>query len=172
MAAAPTELDDDHETSTCYRHPGRETALRCNTCERPICIDCSVAAPVGIKCPECARTPRAARGAVPPQRVLTGVLAGAATAAVLGMILTVTHLPFLGIILAYVAGGVVGDVTRRASGGYRDPVLARCAAIAAAAGLLALPLLGVLQDGSLRGLDPWAVLAALAAAVAAHNRAA
>ncbi|MBW3638922.1 MAG: rhomboid family intramembrane serine protease [Actinobacteria bacterium] len=37
----------------CYRHPGRETYVRCNRCERPICPDCMVAASVGFQCPEC-----------------------------------------------------------------------------------------------------------------------
>jgi membrane associated rhomboid family serine protease len=39
---------------TCYRHPGRETRLACTTCERPICVECTVDASVGQKCPECA----------------------------------------------------------------------------------------------------------------------
>ena len=40
-------------TSTCYRHPGQETAVACSSCGRPICPDCMVFAAVGIKCPEC-----------------------------------------------------------------------------------------------------------------------
>ncbi len=37
---------------TCYRHPGRETRVSCSDCGRPICTDCMVFAPVGIRCPE------------------------------------------------------------------------------------------------------------------------
>jgi len=40
----------------CYRHPGRHTRLRCASCNRPICPECSVDTPVGQKCPECARS--------------------------------------------------------------------------------------------------------------------
>ncbi|MFN8222533.1 MAG: rhomboid family intramembrane serine protease [Gaiellales bacterium] len=40
------------ETPHCYRHPGRETRVSCSECGRPICEECMVYAPVGIKCPE------------------------------------------------------------------------------------------------------------------------
>jgi membrane associated rhomboid family serine protease len=40
---------------TCYRHPNRETGVRCSNCERPICPDCMTTTPVGMRCPECAR---------------------------------------------------------------------------------------------------------------------
>ncbi|MCA0328598.1 MAG: rhomboid family intramembrane serine protease [Actinobacteria bacterium] len=37
----------------CYRHPDRETYIRCTRCERPICPDCMISAAVGFQCPEC-----------------------------------------------------------------------------------------------------------------------
>ena len=40
------------ETMYCYRHPDRETGVTCSECGRPICPDCMVFAPVGIRCPE------------------------------------------------------------------------------------------------------------------------
>jgi membrane associated rhomboid family serine protease len=38
---------------TCYRHPGRETYVRCQHCDRPICPDCMHQAAVGYQCPTC-----------------------------------------------------------------------------------------------------------------------
>lgn len=38
---------------TCYRHPARESHIRCQRCERPICPDCMHDAAVGFQCPEC-----------------------------------------------------------------------------------------------------------------------
>lgn len=37
----------------CYRHPQVITGVHCTRCERPICPDCMVVAPVGYQCPEC-----------------------------------------------------------------------------------------------------------------------
>lgn len=39
----------------CYVHPDRETSLRCNRCERPICVQCAVRTPTGYRCRECVR---------------------------------------------------------------------------------------------------------------------
>jgi membrane associated rhomboid family serine protease len=55
--------------AVCYRHPNRETNVRCSNCGRPICTDCMTVTPVGMRCPDCARQrTRVSRG-VPGMRV-------------------------------------------------------------------------------------------------------
>jgi membrane associated rhomboid family serine protease len=70
--------------TTCYRHPKRETFVRCSRCDKYICSDCMRAAPVGQRCPDCvkddnrtvrqARTVFGARPAVVPW-VTYGIIA-------------------------------------------------------------------------------------------------
>ncbi|KAB2379492.1 rhomboid family intramembrane serine protease [Actinomadura montaniterrae] len=63
-----TEQSPAPETSvpTCYRHPGRESYVRCTRCDRYICPECMRDAAVGHQCVECvADGNRGARGAAP-----------------------------------------------------------------------------------------------------------
>jgi membrane associated rhomboid family serine protease len=62
------------ETMYCYRHPDRETGVTCSECGRPICPDCMVFAPVGIRCPDHAG--RAEGGQRVAQQVRRAGLAG------------------------------------------------------------------------------------------------
>ena len=56
------DMDDKTANTTlegeihyCAAHPERDTELRCNRCERYMCIDCAVRTPVGYTCRECVR---------------------------------------------------------------------------------------------------------------------
>ncbi len=44
MTSAPT---------SCTNHPGRAASVICAHCDRPICTDCMMQAPVGWQCPDC-----------------------------------------------------------------------------------------------------------------------
>ncbi|HTY29501.1 MAG TPA: rhomboid family intramembrane serine protease [Mycobacterium sp.] len=44
------------EAPTCYRHPDRQTYVRCTRCQRPICPECMRSAAVGHQCVECVST--------------------------------------------------------------------------------------------------------------------
>jgi membrane associated rhomboid family serine protease len=51
--------DSTTAANRCYRHPDRETFVKCQRCGRPICGECQTIAPVGVHCPECVREARA-----------------------------------------------------------------------------------------------------------------
>ncbi|MBT3240842.1 MAG: hypothetical protein HON98_13445 [Chloroflexi bacterium] len=42
-------------TTYCHNHPGKETGLRCNRCDKYICAQCAVHTPTGYRCKECNR---------------------------------------------------------------------------------------------------------------------
>jgi membrane associated rhomboid family serine protease len=73
----------------CYRHPNRETGVRCSNCERPICPDCMTSTPVGMRCPECARQNTRVRTmrSVSDEPSLTYVLIGINVLVALGSLL-------------------------------------------------------------------------------------
>ncbi len=63
------------QVPVCPAHPDRATYIRCTRCERPICPECMVPAPVGFQCRECVGSaaaqvpqPRTPVGAVIPAR--------------------------------------------------------------------------------------------------------
>lgn len=90
------------QTQTCYRHPGRETAVSCSNCGRPICPDCMVYAAVGIKCPECAGQATGTRAAT--RKV--GRAAGAATGAVVTKTLIAINIAVFLVSIAQGSGGL------------------------------------------------------------------
>lgn len=175
MATGSPHLDEDDDgpLPSCYRHPGRETALSCIECERPICTDCAIAAAVGLKCPDCGRMPRSARAVIPTSRLVRAVAAGAVTSVVLGIAHQVANISFFGLIIAWFFGMAIGEVMRRAAGGFRDPLLARWAVIVTLGGFL-LPLVPVLLSFGPRALQHasliWIIVYAAVAAVAAYQR--
>lgn len=77
---------------TCYRHPDRETGVRCQRCGRPVCPECLLDAPVGVQCVECVRS--AARRSRRPLELVAPV---------------VTYTLIAVNLLVWLGGGLVGS---------------------------------------------------------------
>ncbi|WP_049578642.1 rhomboid family intramembrane serine protease [Streptomyces sp. SBT349] len=91
----------------CYRHPDRETGIRCSRCERPICPSCMISAPVGYQCPDCVQGGVAAARDARPRTVAGGVVARDPRL-VTAVLIALNVAVFLGMYLA-VAFDVVAD---------------------------------------------------------------
>src|SRR5256885_17059075 len=100
----------------CYRHPGRETYVRCTRCERPICPDCMREASVGHQCPECVAEGR--RTQRPTRTAFGGSVAGRQGYVTIGLIVGKVAMLLLSLASGQntgnaVAGGRLRRVDRR-----------------------------------------------------------
>ena len=153
--------DETISTLHCANHPDRETMLRCNRCDKPICYQCAVRTPVGYRCKECVRT---------QQNVYYNgnsgdLLIGGAVALVLGGIFGGLAYAFLGLIgffsfiVAFfagpAAGGAVAEVIRRAVKKRRTRGMKWLAAVLFVLGVFAA---GILLQGFPRMFVRWDVL--------------
>ena len=159
---------------TCARHPQVETRISCVQCGTNICPDCMVSAPVGFKCPDCARQARHARGLGKPEQYVKGVAFGVGAAVVGAFVLAqVFSFGFLTWIAAGVAGYLVAEAVRRGAGGNRaDPFryLAIGLALLAVAGAYVVAANGdVLLAGRVVGRNPLRLVTFLAAAYGAFR---
>ncbi|MGQ4429897.1 MULTISPECIES: rhomboid family intramembrane serine protease [unclassified Streptomyces] len=95
---------DGQSLPVCYRHPDRETGIRCTRCEKPICSECMVSASVGFQCPDCVRSGSGTGHA--PTAAQPRTLAGGTVAADPRLVTKI----LIGLcIAAYVVQRVVGD---------------------------------------------------------------
>lgn len=123
---------------TCANHPDRETGLRCNRCDKPICSECAVLTPVGYRCKQCVQQQQQQfETARPLDFVLVGLVAmlgGAIGSFVLGFV------GFWGILLAPVVGGGIADILQRLIRPRRSRSMPWVAGAGIAAGVLVLQL--------------------------------
>lgn len=119
----------ESEIHYCAAHPERDTELRCNRCERYMCIDCAVRTPVGYTCRECVRghEDRFFEGGAVDYGLVAGICA-VAGALLPFLQLVVGGFFILGFFVAPAIGGGVAQIalqmTRRRRGRYSGYVAA------------------------------------------------
>jgi hypothetical protein len=113
VAAQATASPSAPATLYCVNHPDTETLLRCNRCERPICLKCATLTDVGYRCKDCIRGVQASYFNAIPVDNLIGFGVAAVVVAIAtpiaGFIFSFVPL-FIGLILAFAIGGGAGGV--------------------------------------------------------------
>ncbi len=119
----------------CYRHPNRETRLRCNNCDRLICAECAVKTPTGYRCKECVRGFQKKFDTAKPQDYVLGVVIAAVLAYLGGLI--AQYFGFFIIFIAPAIGIGIAELVRRAVKRRRSKRLFQAITGAAIVGALA-----------------------------------
>lgn len=178
----------DDEQHFCYRHPDRETWLRCGRCERPICTRYALQGPVGSRCKQCGRLAFDPLTSFTAQQLILGLGAAIALGAVAGFV--ASRLGFFAILVGFFAGGFIAEAVRRVTGYKRGPVMVAIvlggiiAGTAVGFGIDYMILVGewaryaaefpeeeaLFTSGYLANVAVWAVIAAGAACVGAYSR--
>jgi len=122
----------------CTRHPPVETELTCATCGTPICPDCMVVTPVGMKCPACGTAPLPRIYQVGPGALAVAVTVAVALGTLAGGFLFVWRLGVFAILLGPFVGGLIGEAASRAAGWKRGWTIATAAAAACGVGIVLL----------------------------------
>lgn len=102
----------------CANHPNRETNLRCNRCEKPICIECAVLTPTGYRCKECVRGQQKKFDTAQWIDYPLAMLISAALC-YLGSLI-VSYLSFFTIFVSPIIGVIIAEAVRKAIRGHRS----------------------------------------------------
>jgi thiol:disulfide interchange protein len=126
----------------CINHPDRETYLRCNRCNNPICIKCAVLTPTGYRCKDCVRGRQ--RAFETAQTLDPYIAVGIALViSFLGSFVAGIML-FFTIFIAPMIGMITAEIIRRAVNRRRSRLLFQLSAAGAVIGGLPLLVSGVL----------------------------
>ncbi len=115
----------------CYRHPERETWVRCGRCDQPICTRCAMQGPVGLRCKSCGKPSRDALTSLKPNQVVIGFAVALGLGAIVGYL--GAQIGFFMIVIGFFAGTIIAEAMDRSIGIKRGP---RILAVAVAGILL------------------------------------
>lgn len=122
----------------CYNHPNRETLLRCNRCNRPICTECAVLTETGYRCKECVRGQQKVFSTAQWYDIPVGMALAFVFALIGGYLIRFAG--FFTIFIAPIVGVVIAEAVRWATRRRRSPRLFRLVTLSAAVGGLVQPL--------------------------------
>lgn len=138
-------MSEENQTELfCAYHPDRPTLLRCNRCEKPICVSCAVKTPTGYRCKECVRSQQKTFDTA----IWSDYLLGIVIAGILAFIgsYVVTFIGFFTLLLAPVIGTLIAEAVRRAVRRRRSRQLFLFTTVAAVVG--SLPILVLMLFGA------------------------
>jgi hypothetical protein len=163
----------ENETTFCENHPDRETGLSCNRCGKLICTSCAVHTATGYRCKECVREQKKKFDTAKVSDYIVAVVISIALS-YLGSIF-VSRLGFFLLLLSPIAGMLIAEAVRNATGRRRSPGLNKALVIGIIVGGLprVLPsLLSVIFGGGLAGLLGilWPTLYVVITASTAYSR--
>ncbi len=130
VPATPAAKSDAPAVLYCANHPETETLLRCNRCNKPICLKCAVLTDVGYRCKECIRGVQASYfNAIPADNLIgfgVALVVAAIASPIAGFIFAFVPF-FIGLILAFAigsaAGGMLAQIIRTSVGRRRGRYL-------------------------------------------------
>jgi hypothetical protein len=133
--AATADLSEPPPPLYCYRHPDRETWVRCGRCDQPICTRCSMQGPVGLRCRTCGKPSRDALASLKPNQIAIGLGVATGLGAVVGYF--GAQFGFFMIVIGFFAGTIIAEALDRTVGIKRGPrILALAIAGIAIGGVL------------------------------------
>lgn len=124
---------EEETTPRCHWHPEVETRLSCSRCQKHICTQCVIQAPVGIRCRDCGRAAPMPTYDVRPTYYARAIAAAAAAAVGGGLLwwllnLTLNSLfgrvPLLHFVGALAVGYAAGNLISLSVNGKRGAGLA------------------------------------------------
>jgi MFS family permease len=143
------------DTLYCYVHPTRETGLRCNNCNRPICAECAVRTPTGYRCRECVKMQQKVFDTALGRDYVLGFIVAAALSLGAAFLVTIVISIGFGILGWFLllagaptAGVIIAEAVRKTTGKRRSRPLFLTVGAGVIVGALPI-ILGALANGSL-----------------------
>jgi hypothetical protein len=135
MSATTTET---HAQTFCVNHPQTETYMRCNRCNRPVCIKCVQRTPVGYRCNECLGLQRQGYYNATAVDHVFAVIVAFVLGGIGGFLMSLVGFWLLALFAGPIAGGIIAESIRRLVSKRRGRYLALTAAVALVLGGLAV----------------------------------